>query len=331
MENKIRTRRNSRLALAALLVTAGMGSAAQVPSVSQPAGLNLGSTSFYDGFTGPPGWTWLSWLRYGSANAIKDNNGANVSVFRDPKITSSVWANQIAYSSTTSFSGWRPGFTAIVPLIHLDSSFGVGPALTNGGNGVGDVTIGAFLQSDPVMTADGKPVFTQRFSLDAILPTGKYRQGTDINQGAGFGSLNPYWAGTLLPANRWEISWRMYYLYNFKNNDPASSNPQASFNGSPLSRTQAGQAAWINFTTSYSITPELSLGINGYYFKQLSDSKANGVSLPDARERVLGLGPGLMWRIDPKTALWLNAYHESMVRNRASQRLTAQARIAVTF
>ncbi|MGJ7532188.1 MULTISPECIES: SphA family protein [Variovorax] len=322
--------RGSLLAAAvSLAVTTGV--AAQTPSVSQPAGLNLGATSFYDGFTGSPGWTWLSWLRYSSANAIKDNNGKSVPAFSNPKITSYVWANQIAYLSDTSFAGWRPGFTAILPTVALNSSFGPGQSLTNGGTGLGDITVGAFMQADPVLASDGRPLFVQRFSLDAILPTGKYDQRTDINQGAGFASINPYWAATLFPAERWEVSWRLYYLYNFRNNKPASSNPQQSFNGAPLASTQAGQAAWLNFAASYAITPSFSLGINGYYFQQVSDSKANGTTLPNSKERVLGIGPGMMWRIDRDTALWINAYHETMVRGRTSAPLTAQVRLAIKF
>lgn len=316
-------------AAVSLAVTTGV--AAQVPSVGQPSGLNLGGTSFYDGFTGSPGWTWLTWLRSSSANAIKDNAGSSVPAFNSPKITSYVWANQIAYLSDTSLSGWRPGVTAILPTVSLHSSFGPGQSLTSGGTGAGDITVGAYMQADPVMSAAGQPFFVQRFSLDVILPTGKYDRHTDINQGAGFTSINPYWAATLFPAERWELSWRLHYLYNSRNNKPASSNPQQSFNGVPLTSTQAGQAAWVNFAASYAITPAFSLGINGYYFQQISDSKANGTTLPDARERVLGIGPGMMWRIDRDTSLWVNFYHETMVRNRTSAPLTAQARLAIKF
>jgi len=317
--------------IAAASALAATGVAAQVPTVSQPAGLNLGGTSFYDGFSGAPGWTWLSWVRNTSANAIKDNSGNNVPAFNSPKINSTSWANQLSYSSPTSIAGWHPGVTAILPLVALNSSFGPGASMTNGGTNLGDITVGAFMQSEPLMTEQGQPLFVQRLSLDAILPTGKYDQHTDINQSAGFASLNPYWAATLFPADRWEISWRLHYLYNFKNDKPASSNPQQSYNGAPLTSTQAGQASWVNFTASYAVTPELSLGINGYLFQQLSDSKANGSTLADTKERVLGIGPGLMWRISRDTALWVNTYHETLVRNRSSAPLTAQVRLAMHF
>jgi hypothetical protein len=173
-------------------------------------------------------------------------------------------------------------------------------------------------------------LFVQRFTLATILPTGRYKQDLDINQGSGHASFNPYWAATFLPAPRWEASWRLHYLYNFKNDKPAAS-MKIPFNGQPVTSTQAGQAAWVNFATSYAVTPDVSLGINGYYFQQLTDSRANGTRLADSRERVLGIGPGLMWRISPKQAVWINAYSESMVRNRSASPLMVQARMAISF
>ena len=97
---------------------------------------------------------------------------------------------------------------------------------------------------------------------------------------------------------------------------------------------RAGQAAWINFTTSYGITPNLRLGINGYYFKQFTDNEVNGTSVSGTREQVFGIGPGVMLNIDrngKKDALWINAFTESSLRNRARNKLVLQARYAYEF
>lgn len=302
----------------------------QTPSVSQPGGLNLGVTSFYDGFSGPPGWAWQSTVRYSTANKIVDSRGNASPVFNDPKIDSTVLVNQLSYAMPTSIGGWRPGFMVILPVAALNSSFGPGPALKDGGTGIADATIEASLQSEPILNAAGAPLFVQRFTIAAILPTGRYDRNVDINQGSGYASINPYWAATLFPAPRWEVSWRLHYLYNFRNDKPASSAPRP-FNGAPVGSTQAGDAAWVNFATSYAVTPDVSVGINGYYFQQLSDNRANGTRLSDSRERVLGIGPGLMWRISPAQALWVNAYTESMVRNRAASSLNLQVRTVFAF
>lgn len=320
-----------RAALAASIFSVVASSGiAQTPSVAQPHGINLGSTSFYDGFSGAPGWSYLTWLQHTSANKIKDDHGNDVSVFNAPKIRSEVWGHQFAYASPTTIGGWRPGFTVILPVVSLDSSFGPGASLEDNGTGLGDIVAGVSLQSAPTFGPTGAPIFVQRFSIDALLPTGKYDRHIDLNQGAGFASINPYWAASFFPAQGWEASWRLHYLYNLKNNKPASSNP-APFNGSPVTNTQAGQSAWVNFTTSYAFTPSLSIGLNGYYFQQVSDSRANGIEISNSRERVVGLGPGLMWRAAPDTALWVNSYVESKVRNRAANNTVLQVRLATSF
>jgi len=131
----------ARTLLACLLVLAADGAAhAQAPSVSEPAGINLGVTSFYDGLSGTPGWTWLSTARYASADKVKDNDGHDVAAFSNPKITSVSWANQISYATNASLGGWRPQFTAILPLVSLGSSFGPGASLRDSGTGLGDIT-----------------------------------------------------------------------------------------------------------------------------------------------------------------------------------------------
>jgi hypothetical protein len=330
MKSHLAPRNLARLASTAFLTLLAGHAMGQSPSVSQPGGLNLGGTSFYDGFSGPPGWAWQSTVRHSRTNKIVDSNGNASPVFSAPKINSTVFVNQLSYAMPTSMDGWRPGFMVILPVIALDTSFGPGPSLKDGGTGAGDMTLEASLQSEPVMHADGAPVFVQRLTAGATFPTGRYNQNVDINQGSGYASFNPYWAASFFPAPRWEVSWRLHYLYNFKNDKPASSAPRP-FNGQPVTTTQAGDAAWVNFATSYSVTPDVSIGINGYYFRQLSDSRANGTRLADSREQVLGIGPGMMWRISATKALWINAYTESMVRNRAASPLSAQARMVFNF
>jgi hypothetical protein len=320
----------ARTALGTLALACLGTASAQVPTVSQPSGINLGGTSFYDGFSGAPGWAWLSSVRFASANKIKDNDGNDAAPFNSPRISSRVWVNQISYATTASVGGWRPQFTALLPWVSLDSSFGPGPSLRDSGAGLGDITLGAALQSPPVTDAVGNPVFVQRVELDVIAPTGSYDRTADINAGSGFVSFNPYWAATLLPAPRWELSWRLHYLYNAKNNKPAAS-LALPYAGSAVTSTQAGQAVSLNFTSSYALSPDLSVGINGYYFQQVTDSKANGVAIKNARERVLGIGPGLMWRIADDKSLWVNAYTDTAVRNRASSPLTLQVRTAINF
>ena len=138
----------------------------------------------------------------------------------------------------------------------------------------------------PSILSGGRPLFTDRFEFDVISPTGKYNKNKDINQSSRYWSIAPYYAFTILPAPRYELSARLNYLYNFSNNAPASSSPI-----SPGTYTRAGQAVWINFATSYATMPGLNVGINGYYFKQITNDSVDGIAQSNSKVINLSIGP----------------------------------------
>lgn len=302
------------------------------PSVSQPSGINLGGTSFYDGFAGPPGLNHQTYLKFSTASSIRTDGGKKNGAFDDPKINVITLINQLSYYSPETIGGGAHlGWSLLVPIVSLDGDFGDnGTKLKDNATGLGDVAVGPQIQFDPIVDASGRPVFVQRMAFDAILPTGKYNKDKDLNPGSNYFSLNPYWAATWMPAPRWEVSWRLNYLYNFKNDDPASSSQQF-FEGQAVRDTQSGQSAWANFTASYEVFPTVSVGINGYYFRQISDDKVNGNTLTDSREKVLGFGPGLFWKITEDKAFWLNIYKETGVENRSRADYQVQVRYVHKF
>lgn len=340
-DNRQRARRRGAMAaLAANLALGTMGAGhaqtlGRPPTVAEPGGINLGGTTFVDGFSRmSPGWTYLGYLRYAHGSDIKDGGGNNVAAFNDPAIEAVTLVNHFSYTSPVEICGAILGVNIVLPIVSVHTSFGQpGAALQGGGTALGDVTIGPSLQFKPVM-GDRGPLFVQRVEFSVIAPTGKYDQGRDINQGSGVYSLNPYWAATWFPAAGWEASWRLNYLYNFRNDKPASSSPLA-FQGAPVRDTQAGRAAWVNFTTSYEIAPRIRAGLNGYYFKQLSDNEINRVRIDNSREQVLGVGPGMMFEVQRQggkhDALWINTYVESQVRNRTRNDRIVQVRYAYEF
>ena len=140
-----------------------------------------------------------------------------------------------------------------------------------------------------------------------LVPTGRYDRNESLNPGSNFFSIDPYWAGTWFILPRWTASWRVHYLWNDKNDDPAGG----------FDTTQAGQAVHLNFASEYEVVPKhLRVGLNGYYLKQITDMKANGVNVSDTREQVLGLGPGLVWHISQNDHIFANVYIEMAAENR---------------
>lgn len=273
--------------------------ATPVLAYDQPS-INLGFTSFLDG--GPPagpGLYFTEYLQYYTADTLEDLPFAN------PEIEALVSLNQIIYQSDQELLlGGKWGLDVIVPLVKLDSNV---PQVPDNGSGLGDVLVGPYLQWDPVM-GDKGPLFIQRVELQFILPTGKYSASKALNPGSNFFSFNPYWSGTLFLGPKVTVSTRLHYLWNAKNNDPNS--PTAT------NDSQAGQAFHGNFAANYEVIPKmLRLGINGYFFKQITSSKEDGNKIP-AKEKVFAIGPGALLSFSADTHLFFNAYFEQNVEYR---------------
>ena len=281
------------LALVACLVLMPL-LAAPAAAYDQPT-VNLGLTSFLDG--GPPagpGFYFTEYIQYYTADKLVNNPAADP----DPKLN--VWAsiNQFIYQSDQPvLFGGKWGLDVIVPLVSMDID---DSALKDNGGGLGDILVGPFLQWDPIMGKNG-PLFMHRIELQTMFPTGKYDNEKALNPGSNFYSFDPYWAATLFVTPKLSASWRVHYLWNAKNDDPA---PGANDH-------QAGQAVHVNFAASYEVMPkQLRVGVNGYYFKQVTDSKTDGDNV-SGREQVLGIGPGLLWSFSQNCHLFFNAYFES--------------------
>lgn len=302
------------------------------PTVSQSPSLNLGATSFYDGFVGKPGLTYLAYLRYDRSTSFRNNDGDRIKSFKNPHLETWSLVHQFSYFTPDNLAeGVSLGFSALIPTVALDADFGAGgAALKHANSGIGDLTAGPFIQLAPITTSEGHPIFIQRFGLNVLIPIGTYDNDKDINIGTNYLTINPHWSVTWFPTSRWEASWRLQYIYNFKNHDPAASYPLI-FGGKPVDDSQAGEMVSANFTTSYEIYPKVSVGLNGYYAEQISDDKVNGSKLSGSKEKVLGVGPGVFWHISEGKAVWVNIYHELEAENRDKKDLSIQFRLAYPF
>jgi hypothetical protein len=106
-----------------------------------------------------------------------------------------------------------------------------------------------------------------------------------VNIGSNAWDIYPYYAVTLFPVRHFETSWRIHYLWNGNNGDPPIRQGYRS--------TQAGQAIHFNATASYAIVKHLYVGANGHYLKQITDVCINGARLPNSKEQIGTIGPGL--------------------------------------
>jgi hypothetical protein len=174
------------------------------------------------------------------------------------------------------------------------------------GRAVGDLSVNPFILQWNDQKVFGRPFFG-RFDFAMVVPTGQYDSSRSLNIGNNVLSLNPYYAFTIFPTDKLEVSARLHYLWNSQNDNP--------YEGLDASSVQPGQAFHANLAISYEVMKGLRLGINGYALQQLTDDKMNGNSLPDSKERVFGIGPGLVYSKD-KWWIYLNSYFEIGAENR---------------
>lgn len=273
------------------------------PAAAQPLPLvNLGITSFMDGGTEASGWTVRQFFLYASADRFNDHRGDEIAGF--PDLEAAALATLIGYSSDKPLLlGGRLGWTTVVVTVFEDLT------LDADGSGVGDLFVGPSLQWDPIVI-DQRPVFVHRLEFDMILPVGRYDSDRATNPGSNAISINPYWAATWFINERWELSWRLHYLWNDENDDP----PKPRFPGAET--TQAGQAFHMNFASSFALTRQFRVGVAGYYLKQFTDAKINGQPVPNSREEVFAIGPGVAYQFSPTAVLIFNTYFDVFSENR---------------
>jgi anthranilate 1,2-dioxygenase (deaminating, decarboxylating) large subunit len=292
------------LVLAALvlltLITAGSAFALGQPDV------NLGFTSFLDGAPpAGPGWYVSEYLQYYSADQLNDADGDKA---LDTDIDVWVLMNQLIYQSDQELLfGGKWGLNVMLPVVSVDTD----SALPESGGGLGDLLVGPFIQWDPIMGEKG-PIMVNRIELQTIWPTGQYDNDKLLNAGSNHFSFNPYWAATVFLGPKATVSWRLHYLWNAKNDD-------FSFGGSMPSEVdlEPGQALHANFAAAYEVLPkQLRLGINGYWFDQITDTEVDGTKDESLEEKVLAVGPGAIWSLSKDTYLFFNAYFETEAESR---------------
>jgi hypothetical protein len=304
------TTKGARLLVAGVaLAVAPLTQAYDLPAV------NLGFTSFLDGAPpAGPGWYVQQYVQVYREGHLKDAGGDDLRLptprgFEKAEVDLNIGLTQLVYQSDQPLLlGGKWGMNLMLPYASFDLDPEDNFALSANSGNLGDILVGPYLQWDPIMGPNG-PRFVQRVEFQLIFPTGAYDSDHALNVSSNVFSFNPYWAATAFLTPQWTASWRLHYLWNAENDDPWK----------PLGAddSQAGQAIHVNFASAYEVMPNrLRLGINGYYLKQITESKVNGRSIRDSEEQVLGIGPGLVYHFSQHNHLFANAYWETNAENR---------------
>jgi hypothetical protein len=279
------------LALAAATGTLPAQQHPQQPSV------NLGDTSFLDAL-GAPG-VLLEQIGDASHSDMKID-GMGQPVAGAPAVDSiSGLTHGVGLTKYKLFGAWW-GVEVIVASAHVNAGSG------GAAGGFGDFTVSPLVLQWKALKF-GSSQLNQRFVLDFEVPVGEYRRDTPVSLSGHAFTVHPYYALTFFPAKKVETSWRVHYLYNGINNDPAV--------GSHARSSQAGQAIHFNATAAYSLPHGVWIGANGYLLKQITDPQINGSAISSSPEQVGSIGPGVVWDRG-QYLLYANGYHEFGALNR---------------
>jgi hypothetical protein len=307
----------SAVLVAGVLGAAPASAQTKLPDIiKEPGALNLGGTSFFDGFGRvDTGFSFLQYGHFSDLDNISTPNGKSNPEFNHPSLISEATLEQLSFTTPWHPFGGAVAFSAALPIVNLNPHFDEpGVVLHGNGLGIGDITWGPMFQSAPVML-DGRPVFSWRTQFQVISPAGSFDPTKNINQSSGFWTINPYVAFTVLPTDKLEISARLHYVYNFAGKEFSDPPPVP---GLAYRYGQAGQAWFANFDASYGITDKIFAGVNGFYLKQWQDDSLNGIPIPGAKQQFLYLGPGMRYVIDAQNALNLNVYLPVFANNVAN-------------
>jgi len=272
----------------------------QAEAFNQPP-YNLGLTNAFDGAIPGPGLYMMAYSQFYFADEIKVNDDVAEpvnSILSDTEVTTLAAAWQIAYISEWEVLGAFLGWNIVIPVVVLDSKGEINGMVTEGQientGGLGDIITGPVIQWSG-KSLFGKPYF-HRIELDVIVPTGKCSDEYLLNPGSNIVTFNPYYAFTLFPTPKTDVSFRIHYAWNSTNNSPYLDlyGPDASL--------QPGQNFHFNYTIQQNLYKKLWLGIAGYCMLQLSDDDledAGGLAtaIPGMagalvqKEQVFGIGP----------------------------------------
>jgi hypothetical protein len=298
------SQRRASLAKAVLAICTTLASgiaAGPIAAQVQLPTVNLGDTSFEDGFAAP-GFMLEEFPDVYVSDALKDSNGANVA--GSNTLTSIATTSHIAYLSNKRLFGAWIGGEILFPMADVQLKLASGTDSTV--RGFAAPILGPLmLQWAPKKI--GRGVLAHRLSFDVTAPIGKYSDQRPVNIGNHLVTINPYYAFTYERRRKWEVSARLHYLWNSVNSDP--------FVGFGIKNMQPGQAFHTNYATSYEVLKGIRVGFNGYWLQQLTDHQIDGQNVPNSKERTVGIGPGLDVS-GHGTWFYLNSYMETDVRNR---------------
>lgn len=252
-----------------------------------------GVENFLSGAMPPPGFYPIVYGTRYRATALRDNNGDDISAalggFR-AEVTGVV--PRFVWVTDKQVLGGQLAFHAIVPLLNVDVTIGANQQRKTG---VGDINLAAALGYH----VSDKLHYVVAFEANA--PTGKYERGDLANIGRNYWNVEPLIAITYTQPTGVNADLKLMYDYNFRNTD---------------TDYKSGQELHADYALGWGFGNGWVAGAGGYVYRQVTDDKQGGRTVPGNRGRAFAIGPSIKYQ--SKDGWFIVAKYEKQydVRNR---------------
>lgn len=186
----------------------------------------------------------------------------------------------LLYKPDITIFGAQYAFGALIPLVHYEIESGFNVANMSypdkaDASGLGDVAL------VPLMLYWNQGNLHTSFGQYIIAPTGDYSTANSINAGLNHWSFDTNLAVTHLNFETGrEYSVNLGHIYNTENSD---------------TDYQSGRELHIDYSFNQFLSETFAIGVQGFYWRQISDDTGSGAVLGGFRGKAAGIGPAILW------------------------------------
>ncbi|MDX9715430.1 MAG: transporter [Dissulfurispiraceae bacterium] len=250
----------------------------------------LGAEDFMSGAVPPPGTYFINYFLYYHGTKFRDGDGNRIIPDFDLKGTANVF--RLIHITKHQILGANWGMHVFLPFKNVNVTM-------NGRHeskaGLGDIIV------DPILLSWHSKNWHFAAGLDIYLPTGDYDKNSMANPGRNYWTFEPIIGATYTSDNGWDVSAKLMYDFNTKN-------------------TATDYLSGQEFHFDYTIGKKMgawSLGLGGYYYRQVTDDRQYGVKVgtDGNKGQVFAFGPQVKY--DYKNMSFILKYQtETLVENK---------------
>ncbi|SPC12417.1 SphA family protein [Cupriavidus oxalaticus] len=251
-----------------------------------------GAENYMTGALPPPGLYGQVFASHYRADRLMDGDGNRVPV--DFSVRASAIAPRIVWVPGQKFLGGDIVLHAIAPLVDL--KVGVNGS-AQAKSGLGDMTFGTGIGYHY------SPEWHVVYALDIYAPTGRYDRNDLANIGRNYWAVEPVIAISRVKPDGLNLDFKAMWAINTRNRDTGY---------------RSGQELHADYAIGWGVSPHWVAGVGGYLYKQITDDKQDGQTLPGRRGQAFAIGPSVKYDSGKGWFLTLKWQKEFAVENRAA-------------